>query len=210
MRKPATQVERAGEAKERKKGVKQMATVAVAYTTAPRVRTPEDVVESLFKDPPGLILAPTEAKSVPMRPNKDVRPEHKRVFASLDDGKGGVAKRLAAELAQRDPKSLKIRVAITDGERAVQAVIKEHLATFLLILDLLHVLEKLWKAAGLLVGEGTVHKAEREVWVRTHVLQVLQGHAEEVVRLLRQNTKRFGKRKATVLRNIAVVLREEL
>jgi hypothetical protein len=114
MRRPVKEPDLAGAPVERKKGVKNMATVAAAYTVAPRVRTPEEVVASLFKDARRLELVPTKAE------RKEVRPESKRVFASLEDGKDGVLTKLAAELEHRDPNKDKIRVVITDGERALQ------------------------------------------------------------------------------------------
>lgn len=183
---------------ERRSGVKKMATVAAAYTVAPRVRTPEEVTESLFKDP----RRPTavDDTKLPAEP----RPEYKRLWASLEDGKELVAGQLAEELERRDPEQTKTRVALLDGESVLQTLVKKLLPSFLLILDLLHVLDKLWKAAAILIGEGLQLKAEREAWVRERVLRILKGEVSEVVRGMRQSlTKRKLKgEKAKKLRNV--------
>jgi hypothetical protein len=48
---------------------------------------------------------------------------------------------------------LKDRVALTDGSRALQLKVEEHLPDFTLILDIIHVTEYLWEAANTLLGE---------------------------------------------------------
>ena len=53
---------------------------------------------------------------------------------------------MAEELERRDPSASKIRVALTDGERALRIRVDRNLKVTL-ILDLMHAREKLWKAA---------------------------------------------------------------
>ena len=199
--KPRLEPERAGAPVERQKGVKQMATVAAVYTIAPRIRTPEQVTESLFKDPATPRLVTSDGVRVH---NREPRPEHKRVWARLKGGKDAVFKELAAEAERRDLYRTKIRVALSDGEKALLRRFPHYLPTFLLILDLLHVLEKLWKAAGLLVGKGNKLKAKREEWVRPHVLSILQGNVTDVVLTIRQRAadKKVKGKKAKKLANI--------
>jgi hypothetical protein len=111
---------------------KRMATVATVFTRAPWVRTPQQVVESLFRT-----CRPSAADS-PAPP----RPENKRVWASLLKGKTAVIQEVAQEMQRRDPGVVKTRVALSDGERALQILVERTLHVTL-ILDLLHVLEKL-------------------------------------------------------------------
>ena len=175
----------AGAPAERQSGVKQMATVAAVYTVQPRPRTAEEVVESLFKDS----TKPTIV--TPLQSQKEARPEHKRLWASLDDGKEAVIKQAGAEVERRDPNQIKKRVAITDGERALQDRVRRFLPTMLLILDLLHVLERLWKVANVFCGSSKDAEADREEWVRAQTLRLLNGQVSEVVRGIRQSaTKR--------------------
>lgn len=169
----------------RKKGEKankkKMATVAAVYTIQPRVRTPQEVVESLFR--PRLELVEKH------RTQKLALPESKRVWASLKKGKDKVIQEVQEEMDRRDPKLAKQRVAVTDGERALQHRAIKWLTGILLILDLLHVLEKLWKAAHVFYAEGS---EEAEQWVKDHVLRILQGNVSFVVRGIRQSATKRG------------------
>jgi len=164
--------------KGQKANKKKMATVAAVFTIQPRVRTPAEVVASLFE----------EQGEQPPKPKAVVRPEHKRVWASLSKSKAEVLQAVAAEVKRRDPRTRKTQVAVTDGERALQYGVKRALPKIMLILDLLHVLEKLWAVAHALYGEGS---PEAETWVKQHVLLILRGQVRAVVRGIRQSaTKR--------------------
>ena len=103
----------------------------------------------------------------------------------------------SAEMQRRDSEHTKTRVALTDGERALQILVDQTLEVTL-ILDLLHVLEKLWKAAYVFHAEGS---PEAEVWVRQRTLRILCGGVSQVVKGLRQSiTKRrlFGAKRKTL------------
>ena len=71
-----------------KKNAKRMATVAAVYTIAPFVRQPED-----------LVAENNSAHSGPPRP----RPEHKRVWASIEKTPEEVIEELLPEARYRDP-----------------------------------------------------------------------------------------------------------
>lgn len=92
MRKP----ERASRVVRRRKGEKanrkRMATVAAVFTRDASVRTPEEVVESLFAEGP----RPSDPPRAP------VCPQEKRVFASLRRSKEVIGE-MASEMARRDP-----------------------------------------------------------------------------------------------------------
>jgi hypothetical protein len=154
-----------------------MATVATVFTRAPWVRTPLQVAESLFR-----ISRPTP-DDVPAPPH----PENKRVWASLLKGKDAVIQEVAEEMERRDPSASKARVALTDGERALQIRVDRKLKVTL-ILDLIHALEKLWKAAHVFHTEGSL---EADLWVMDRTLRILEGGVGQVVKGLRQSiTKR--------------------
>ena len=156
---------------------KRMATVAAVFTRAPWVRTPEQVVESLFRT-----QRQTPAGQTPPRP------ENKRVWASLLKGKTAVIEEVAQEMQRRDPQDIKTRVALTDGERALQILVEGTLRVTL-ILDLLHVLEKLWKAAYVFHAEGSL---EAELWVLDRTLRILFGNVSQVVKGIRQSVTKRG------------------
>ena len=161
--------------KGQKANKKRMATVATVFTRAPWVRTPQQVIESLF---------PTRRKADAPAPS---RPENKRVWASLLKGKTAVIQEVAEEMDRRDPLRSLTRLALTDGERALQIRVDRKL-NVTLILDLMHVLEKLWKAAYVFHDEGSL---AADLWVMDHALRILFGDVGQVVKGIRQSiTKR--------------------
>ena len=164
--------------KGQKANKKRMATVAAVFTRAPWVRTPQQVVESLFR-----ISRPTP-QHAPVPP----RPENKRVWASLLKGKDAVIQEVAEEMERRDPSASKTRVALTDGERALQIRV-DHKLKVTLILDLMHVLEKLWKAAYVFHAEGSL---EADLWVMDRCLRILSGDVGQVVKGFRQSITKRG------------------
>ena len=174
-------------AKEQKTNKKKMATVAAVFTKTPFIRTPQQLVDSIFRSGPKDAAAPSPSK-----------PENKRVWASLTKGKSVVMEEVRQEVLRRDPDGIKTLVALTDGERALQIrVIKSMKLT--LILDLIHVLERVWRAAHVFQPEGT---AEAEVHAKLMALRILQGDVAQVIKGLRQTvTKRrlIGRKKKALL-----------
>jgi len=61
---------------------------------------------------------------------------------------------VVAEVHRRDPDAGLTLVALTDGEGALQILVSQKL-NVVLILDLLPVMEKVWKAAHVFHPEGT-------------------------------------------------------
>jgi hypothetical protein len=171
-----------------KRNKKRMATVGAVFTQKPNIRTPESVVESLF------------AESCKPHPNKRYhRPEQKRVWASLLLSKDAFLAQVQAEMRRRDPKHRKTWIVVTDGERALQRKVAATLPRIELILDLLHVLEKLWAVSYVFHPEGSPEARE---FVKERILRILRGEVSQVVKGLRQMvTKRKlkGQRRATVL-----------
>lgn len=163
--------------KGQKANKKRMATVAIVFTRAPWVRTPQQVIESLF---PTCRRTSGDAPTPP-------RPENKRVWASLLKGKTAVIQEVAEEMERRDPFRSLTRLALTDGERALQIRVDRKL-NVTLILDLIHVLEKLWKAAYVFHAEGSL---DADLWVLDRSLRILFGDVGQVVKGIRQSiTKR--------------------
>jgi hypothetical protein len=155
-----------------KRQKKRMSTVAAVFTQLPDPRTPDEVVARLFS-----------AAQLPQQEKRRVRPLHKRVWASLLTGKDRFIVAVRAEMLRRDPGREKEWVIVTDGERGLQRRVCDHFEDVTLVLDLLHVLEKLWKAAHALHPEGS---AEAEIFVQQRALRVLKGEVSQVVKGLRQ------------------------
>jgi hypothetical protein len=158
---------------------KRMATVGAVYTVDPYLRTPEEVVAALFRDP-----------DAPAGPRPE--PCHKRVWASLPheapEPKSSIAvvfDWLWWEFAQRNPQLARPTVCLCDGQEALwdacaEAVPDDNRVD---ILDLLHVTPRLWAAAKLLYGEKS---PEVLPCVRQRVTQVLHGKVETVIRTFRR------------------------
>jgi hypothetical protein len=186
MIKPEETLRKPRLAKGDKKHKKRMATVATVRTQQRRVRTPEEVVQSLFR---------TQPKEKPPRTRRkdSVPKEHKRVWANLLQSKDEVIAEVVEEARRVDPTGSKTHVALCDGERALQKRILPALQALvpavLLILDLMHGVEKLWKAGHCFYPEGS---EEATAWVRKQTLRVLQGEVSQVIKGMRQSATKRG------------------
>jgi len=169
-----------------KKNRKRMAQVAAVYTIAPFVRKPEDVVTNLY----GI----EDAKKKQKRP----RPEHKRVWASVIKPANEVIGEVFTEAKLRDPKHCKQWVGLIDGNGPQLDELKrlaDELGVELqVILDIVHVIEYLWKAAHVFCDKET---KEAEEWVTERLLRILQGEASSVAAGIRRSATRRGLRKKT-------------
>ena len=112
MIKPEQTLRKVRRGKGDKKHKKRMATVATVRTQQRRVRTPQEVVESLFRTTP-------KAKQKRPRRKAAVPAEHKRVWADLLQSKDEVIAGVAQEVKRVDPTGSKTHVALCDGERAL-------------------------------------------------------------------------------------------
>lgn len=186
---PAPRVVRRGKGEKANK--KRMATVAAVYTMRPRVRTPFQVVESLFK----------EVKE-PRKKGSRTDPENKRVWASLLVGKDAFIEDVKAEVTRRDPRGRKVRVVVSDGERALQIRVAQALPEAIVVLDVIHALEKVWTAAHVFHPEGSPEARE---FVRERALRILEGGTGQVVKGLRQmaTKHRLGPVRRKTLLNMA-------
>ena len=163
-----------------------MAAVGAVYTIEPFVRTTDEVIDELQRK--------TARKRRP-------RPQHKRVRADLLLGKVPLFLWLADELCRRNPEGTRPVVFLSDGERALHDRQREYLPEGVTcILDLLHVMERLWKVAWCLFEE-TTQKAQAERWVEDRLRMLLDGKVGCVIGGLRQTlTKRKlrGSRRKTM------------
>lgn len=176
--------------KGQKANKKRMATVAAVHSQAPVVRTPQEVLASLFA-----------AGERPERP-KRTPPHRKRVWASLIADKDTFIGAVKAEMVKRDPRHRRTWVIVTDGERALQRRVCTTFTDVTLVLDLLHALEKLWKASHALYPEGS-REAEQFVYERAE--RILNGGVSQVVKGLRliATKRKLTATKAKTLRDVA-------
>ncbi len=156
--------------KGQKANKKQMAAVGAVYTIKPFVRTADDVVEEVMRK---------EARQ--RRPS----PQNKRVRAELLVGKVALFLWLAQETIRRNPQGKKPLIFLSDGERALHDRQSEYLPeNTICILDLFHVLERLWKAAWCFFDERQEKQAAHQ-WVEERLKRLLEGKVDSVIRGMR-------------------------
>jgi len=197
MVKPETATKVVRRRKGEKPNKKKMATVGTVYVQPPRVRTPQQVLDSLFAASTTTTTTDDDAARGPRQ-----RPTDKRVWASLLAGKDGFIADVRAEMLRRDPRHRRTWVIVTDGERALQRRVAANFQGVTLILDLLHVLEKLWKAAYVFHPEAS---PEATAFVYQRAERILNGQAGQVVKGLRQmvTKRRLTGVKAKTLLDVA-------
>lgn len=156
----------------RRLNAKRMASVAAVYTIDPFVRTPEDI----------LGLADNAKETT--RP----RPEHKRVWASLERTPEEVITAMFDEAEHRDPRRQKTWVALVDGNLTqldvLQKVARQRNIALRIIVDFIHVAEYVWEAS------AAFHPADREkrdAWVLPRLLEILRGNAGYVAGGMRRS-----------------------
>jgi hypothetical protein len=150
---------------------KKMAAVGAVYTIDPFVRTADEVIDEVMRK-----------KAARRRPE----PAHKRVRAELLVGKVALFLWLADEVIRRDPSRAKPLIFLSDGERALHDRQGEYLPEeAICILDLFHVMERLWKAAWCFFDESS-QKKEAHEWVEKELRMLLEGKVRYVVGGLRQ------------------------
>ena len=175
-------------------GTKKTALLGAVYTIDPFVRTPQAVLEALFREPR---QSPEAAAPRP-------KPCFKRVRACLqrdeDDTTAPQTRTIfswmACEVAQRNPGEEKPVIVLMDGQESLWNAAAEHLpgTEVTEILDLLHATSYLWEAAHLFHPKASL---EASRFVRTQIQRMLGGHIAAVIRSLRRRAtghKLKGKR----------------
>ena len=155
-----------------------MAEVGAVYSLAPVVRTPEQVMtRSVEKG--------DDAKA-PKAANKWL------TASVVDDAKELIAD-VFAEASRRDPDKVCDWVALVDGNchqiDRIKAEAKARGIKVPIVVDLVHVLEYLWKAAWSFHAEGD---AAAEEWVQDKALEVLRGKATIVAAAIRRKATALG------------------
>lgn len=181
MRRPPQEQNFESASKRRKRGEKankkQMACVAGVYSIDRFVRTPDEVVDDVLR-----------RKKASQRPE----PQNKRLWADLTQtiegetysGRCMTVVSGAVEIIQRDPQDQKPIVCVTDGEAALIEEARQWLPERTVhVLDIMHVLERLWKAAYCFHAEGS---RAAEEFVAHRLRMLLQGRVGGVIGGLRR------------------------
>ena len=158
---------------------KRMAVVTAVWEQERHVRTADDVLIRLKRDPKGRKRRP--------RPENAPRPQNKRVAASVTKSHAEGVAEMFDEMQRRNPDGAHQNVILIDGDENqlanVEAAADTRAMTITIVFDLIHVLHYLWMIAVLLCPRD---RAAADAWV-THILkQLLTRHPLDVVATIRQ------------------------
>jgi hypothetical protein len=150
-----------------------MASVAAVYTIEPFVRAPEEVL-------------PPDGK-VPEEPARP-RPQHKRVWASLEHTPEEVITAMFDEAEHRDPQHRKTWVAVVDGNLTqldcLHKLARQRKVDLQILVDFIHVAQYVWQAA---LALYPVDPKQQDAWVRIRLLEILRGKAGYVAGGMRRS-----------------------
>lgn len=154
-----------------KKDRKRIAQVAAVYTVQAHIRT----AESIMKPPKNDNVLPFRT---PVR--------NKRVWASVEREAEHVIEEAFLEALQRDPKQQRKWVVSIDGLpqqiRLIKKVMKRLQVKATIVMDFIHVLEYLWKAAWCFYDKGDDAVEE---WIAEKAVNILNGQCSQVAKGLR-------------------------
>jgi hypothetical protein len=172
---------------------KQMACVGAVYTIEPFIRRADDILDEVLRD-----------ERAGDRPG----PQHKHVWAEMTRQAGGetvhakeaLFAHLESEAAARNSGHDRPVICLMDGERALWDMQREQFSGAIGILDLFHVLERLWAVAHCFHKEGS-DGAKR--YVEERLRDLLQGRVGYVIAGLKRrlNGGKLGGPKRAVIRS---------
>ncbi|HEX3308165.1 MAG TPA: ISKra4 family transposase, partial [Streptosporangiaceae bacterium] len=165
-----------------KHGRKRMAEIVAVYDLDPAPRTVADII-------------PTRRRPSQARPARRPGPvvTGKWLAANLTDDIPAVIAAMFDEAERRDPAHERSWVALVDGNRQQIDTIREQAAlrgvTVTIVIDFVHVLEYLWKAAWTLFYPGD---RDAETWVADRARTILTGRAVDAAATIRHQADEAG------------------
>ena len=165
-----------------KHGRKRMAEIVAVYDLEPAPRTVADII-------------PTRRRSAQDKPARRPGPvvTGKWLAANLTDDLPAVIAAMFDEAERRDPAHERTWVALVDGNRQQIDTIREQAAargvTVTIVIDFVHVLEYLWKAAWTFFYPGD---RDAETWVADRARTILTGRAVDAAATIRHQADEAG------------------
>jgi len=160
---------------------KQMAYVGAVYSIAPFVRTADEVVDELRR-----------RKRQTERPC----PQNKQLFAEMTRFREGevlngqvqcFAQLAFSAIARAD--SQKTLICLMDGQKSLWNLKESWFPRAIGVLDIFHVMERLWQVAHAFHGEGT---RAAETQFESHLRLLLQGKVSCVIGLYKRMLVQYG------------------
>lgn len=173
---------KSGEKRQRKR----MAQVAAIYDIEPHCRAPAQIIDCSASSSPDETMAP---QPKPPRP----KPSNKRVWASVEKSIEPVMEQLFEEALNRDPEQKRPWVMLIDGHedqlRVIERLMEKNEVVLTIILDLIHVMEYIWKAAYCFFDSQTQHEQAQQ-WVEQRLRMLLEGKVSDVAAGMRRSATR--------------------
>ena len=155
-----------------RKSRKRTAELAAVADIPPAPRTADDILAALF--------GPARPGDAP-RPAPGPKAEGKTLFASVRKPIAQVIADAFAEADRRDPDHARPWIAVVDGNNAqiaaITALAAERQAEVPVLIDFIHVVQYLWKAAGSFFYPGD---PLARVWVKEQAGKILAGRHRDV------------------------------
>jgi hypothetical protein len=160
---------------------KRMATLAVVHDADPAPRRPHD------------IIAPPGGRTTHRTPRKGPKARAKWLTASVEHDADQVIAAAFDEAEARDPQHRRCWVVLVDGAEHQLELIHAEAArrgvTVHVVLDIVHVIEKLWAASRCFY---TATDPAAETWVGAMAVRILAGDAFGAVAGIRTEADRLG------------------
>ena len=162
-----------------KRNRKRMAEVGAVYDCTPVVRSPADVLSGGEGKDDRSVERPTARA--------------KWLVASVVENAREVVAKVFDEAQRRDPVQRRQWVVLVDGLNhqidCIEAEARERERDVVILIDFIHVLEYLWKAAWCFFDEGD---PEAEKWVHGHAFTILRGRSSDVAGAIRRKATCLG------------------
>jgi hypothetical protein len=174
-----------------KHGRKRMAELACVYDAVPVPRAPEDIISTPAQKrrTKKAQAGKAEGKGKPREPQA----RGKWLTASVTDDIPAVIAAAFGEADRRDPGHQREWVILIDGNNtqidAVTAGAASRGITVTIVIDFIHVLEYLWKAAWSFYDKG---EPASEEWVADQARKILHGKARQVAAGIRRRATTYG------------------
>ena len=162
MRKEHIPEERPSDKDPKKTGKKKMATVGTVYNIARHYRTVDDVLGE---------------RSHKVKASLKPKPMDKRIRGSLIQSKAETVDKLKTDVTQRLKYGAEL-VCLLDGERALWNLVTLAFPMAFFVLDIFHVMERLWTAAHCFHKQGS---SEAEQFVTNRLTKLLTGDVGRVI-----------------------------
>ena len=174
-----------------KNGRKRMAELACVYDAVPVPRAPEDIISM-----PAQKRRKKKAQAI--KPNRKGKPREpqargKWLTASVTDDIPAVIAAAFDEAERRDPRHERDWAVLIDGNNTqIETVTAEAASrgiTVTVVIDFIHVLEYLWKAAWSFFDKG---EPAAEEWVADQARKILHGNSAQVAAGIRRRATTYG------------------